>query len=516
MLALTQSTVGGLKIDSAAVEGRYAAQAGDIVKLTVAGPDVKVEASGRFALDRTSASNVKYHVDAINLTELAKLAGQAGVGGTAILDGTITGNAASLQAKGTLNGSNLSYEDTKALDLNSQYTITVPDLTFAKAHVQATSDATFVAVAGMQLNSVKATTTYQEQRLDFTTHIQEKTRELDATGQLLLHRGSPGSPPAAARGPYPGGRVAHGPRQQRDRQVRPRAPRARERQPGQRRSGARRQRHARRRRRQALGRHRRPRAQRGHPAAGDAAPAEPRLLRQADRGREDQRLDGRARHRGAIFGRQGGVPVLSLRLAGRDRGLPGHADRDRRHAAAVADRVAHGARECADHGVHREGGRRSRGPGGGRADRPADHVHPDRPRPRAGPDRRRHQRHRHAANRRARDRIGGGSAPRRLHRHQGWRLRRAGSRGHLHGPDDPDRPAARPGADSAVPVAGSPRGEADDRRRARDPRGPGGCGQRHDRLRQLRAGGQRARRRPGADGAEGHRRAAPAARRRAT
>ena len=31
-LALTQSTVGGLKIDSAAVEGRYAAQVGDIVQ----------------------------------------------------------------------------------------------------------------------------------------------------------------------------------------------------------------------------------------------------------------------------------------------------------------------------------------------------------------------------------------------------------------------------------------------------------------------------------------------------
>ena len=87
-----------------------------------------MEASGRFALDRTSASNVKYHVDAINLTELARLAGQAGVGGTAILDGTITGNAASLQATGTLDGSNLSYQDNKALDLNSQYTVTVPEL----------------------------------------------------------------------------------------------------------------------------------------------------------------------------------------------------------------------------------------------------------------------------------------------------------------------------------------------------------------------------------------------------
>jgi autotransporter translocation and assembly factor TamB len=186
-LAVTQSTVGGLKIDSADVEGRYAEQVGDVVKLNVAGPDVRVDASGRLALDRTSASSVKYHVEAINLTELARLAGQTGVGGTAILDGTITGNAASLQATGTLDGNNLSYEDNKALDLKSQYTVTVPELAFAKAHVQATTDATFVTAAGMQLNSVKATTTYDQQRLDFTTNIKEKTRELDATGQLVLH-----------------------------------------------------------------------------------------------------------------------------------------------------------------------------------------------------------------------------------------------------------------------------------------------------------------------------------------
>jgi hypothetical protein len=186
-LAIAQSTIGGLKIESADVEGRYAAQVGDIVKLNVTGPDVKVDASGRIALDRTSSSNVKYHVDAINLTELARLAGQEGVGGTAILDGTITGNAASMRTTGTLDGSNLSYQDTKALDLDSQYTVTVPDLTFANAHVEATTDATFVAVAGMQLNSVKATTTYEQQHLDFTTHIKEKTRELDATGQLILH-----------------------------------------------------------------------------------------------------------------------------------------------------------------------------------------------------------------------------------------------------------------------------------------------------------------------------------------
>ncbi|MEO8077707.1 MAG: translocation/assembly module TamB domain-containing protein, partial [Acidobacteriota bacterium] len=186
-LALTGSTVGGLHIDTADVDGRYAAQVGEIRKLNVSGPDVKLDASGRMSLDRTTDSNLKYHVEAINTPELAKLAGQTGVGGTAVLDGTLTGNAASLKATGTLNGSNLSYQDNNALDLNSQYTVTVPELDFAKVHVQAATDATFVSIAGNQLNAITATTTYGEQRIDFTTTVTQKTRVLDARGEVLLH-----------------------------------------------------------------------------------------------------------------------------------------------------------------------------------------------------------------------------------------------------------------------------------------------------------------------------------------
>ena len=36
-----------------------------------------------------------------------------------MLDGTVTGNAASLQTTGTLDGSNLGYGENSALDLNS-------------------------------------------------------------------------------------------------------------------------------------------------------------------------------------------------------------------------------------------------------------------------------------------------------------------------------------------------------------------------------------------------------------
>ena len=184
---LESSTVGGLQIDNAQIDGKYANQIGDVARFEIAGPDVKADASGRLALDRSNSSDLKYHVEAINLPELAKLAGQDNVGGSATLDGTLTGNAASLVTKGTLDGSNLSYGANNALDLNSQYTVTIPELQVATAKVEATTDATFVKVGGTELNSVKATTTYDQKKLDFTTNLKEKTRELDAAGQVIFH-----------------------------------------------------------------------------------------------------------------------------------------------------------------------------------------------------------------------------------------------------------------------------------------------------------------------------------------
>ena len=185
--ALKESTIGGLRIDSANVEGKYASQIGDITTFDVTGPDLKANASGRLALDRTSQSNLTYHVEAVSLPELAKLAGQTDVKGAAVLDGTLTGNAAALETKGTLNGSDVGYGTNNALDLNAQYTVAVPDLDFARARVQSTTAATFVEVGGWKLNSVNATTTYDQKTIDFTTNVKEEKRQLDAAGQVILH-----------------------------------------------------------------------------------------------------------------------------------------------------------------------------------------------------------------------------------------------------------------------------------------------------------------------------------------
>ena len=186
-VALEKSSIGGLAIDTARVEGKYAAEVADLKTLQVSGPDVKVDASGRVALDQTSASDLKYHVEAIDLGELGRLAGQSDLSGSAVLDGAITGNARSLQTTGALDGSNLGYRDNSALDVNSRYSVSVPDLEFKKAHVEADTTATLIKAGNVELSAVTAKTTYEGQRLQFTTNVKEQQRELDATGELILH-----------------------------------------------------------------------------------------------------------------------------------------------------------------------------------------------------------------------------------------------------------------------------------------------------------------------------------------
>ena len=81
--------------------------------------------------------------------------------------------------------------------------MTVPDLEFARAEVQAETTSTFVEMGGMQINALTATTTYANKKLDFQTHLAQSpsggqlekaagqsaggARELDATGSVIFH-----------------------------------------------------------------------------------------------------------------------------------------------------------------------------------------------------------------------------------------------------------------------------------------------------------------------------------------
>ena len=186
-VTLGPSLVGSVQIAGGDAEGRYASEIADITRLHVDGPDVKLDASGRLALGRSATSDLKYHINAPDITEVGRIAGQEGLDGAVDLEGTVTGNAASLQTSGALSGNGLAYGNNKILDLDGKYDVTVADLDFANARVQATSTAAFVELGGTQITQLTATTTYLQKRLEFETRVQERGRELAATGNVIFH-----------------------------------------------------------------------------------------------------------------------------------------------------------------------------------------------------------------------------------------------------------------------------------------------------------------------------------------
>jgi autotransporter translocation and assembly factor TamB len=202
-VTLGESQIGPLRVNSADIEGQYADARGNLRQAVIKGPDVDVQAAGTIALDRSSASNLKYHVTSTNLSELAKLGNVQGVSGSASVDGTLTGNASSLETTGTFDGSDIAYQSNKALDLNSTFDVTIPDLQFARAEVKANTTGTFIQAGGLQINELHAGTTYADQKLDFQVHVTQApptaedaaaaggnpaaARQLDAGGTVLFH-----------------------------------------------------------------------------------------------------------------------------------------------------------------------------------------------------------------------------------------------------------------------------------------------------------------------------------------
>ena len=186
-VALESSSVGKQKIEAATVQGKYADQVADLARLEVKGPGLTLDASGRLSLDRGGASDLKYRLEAADLSTVGALAGQPNLSGAATLDGTAGGNGTSLTLAGSVNGSNVAVGENKALDLNSTYSVTVPDLAIKRARVEADTTATFIKAGGLEINQLTARTTFEGERLQFTTSIKEQRRELDATGDVILH-----------------------------------------------------------------------------------------------------------------------------------------------------------------------------------------------------------------------------------------------------------------------------------------------------------------------------------------
>jgi autotransporter translocation and assembly factor TamB len=182
-----QSTIGGVDIDMAVVDGKYQDRAGNLTQLVVDGPDLHVKGEGPIALNDTGSSNLVLHVETPSLDRLGRVFGQNDIKGAAVVDTTVTGNGEELKASGMLDGSNLGMGENNALDLDSTFDVTVPQLKVADARVHAKTNATFLRVAGQDVNELTADTTYAQEKLDFDAVAKQGMRQLSAAGSALLH-----------------------------------------------------------------------------------------------------------------------------------------------------------------------------------------------------------------------------------------------------------------------------------------------------------------------------------------
>ena len=183
---LQPSQIGDVAIERASIDGDYRERTGDIRQLEIVGHDLNVTASGTLALNDTGASNLTFHADTPNLREVARLA-NVDVSGIAGIDGHVTGNRTELQAKGTLVGDAVKYGENGALTVSSDYDARVPDLAPERARIVADTKATFVTIAGQNINELSAKTTYVDKELEFDALAKQPERSLAAAGSALLH-----------------------------------------------------------------------------------------------------------------------------------------------------------------------------------------------------------------------------------------------------------------------------------------------------------------------------------------
>ena len=185
-LTLGPSTVGGLPIDHAALEGTYRDASGGIRQFELTGRDLNVQASGTLALNDSGQSNVKVHADTPNIEGVLKLVNQS-ASGMVTLDATVTGNRRELHAAGSVSADNLAYRNASALQLSSAFDVGVPDLSVDQARVSATTSGTFVSVAGQNVNELTAKTDYHDKQIVFDATVRQPQRSLSAGGSVTLN-----------------------------------------------------------------------------------------------------------------------------------------------------------------------------------------------------------------------------------------------------------------------------------------------------------------------------------------
>ena len=178
------SRVGPVRVDRVDADGAFSPDRLDLRSLDVSGPGLEVTARGGVALADRGQSDAVYHANVRDLAPLGDLAGVS-LRGSGIVEGTVSGQRASLRTDGTFRVNGFAYgERAEALTLAGKFDVTVPDLDLARVSAHASIDGTLLKVAGRELRTAGVALDYANRQLDADATLRDPKRTLSARASL--------------------------------------------------------------------------------------------------------------------------------------------------------------------------------------------------------------------------------------------------------------------------------------------------------------------------------------------
>lgn len=186
-LALRQSTLRDIELDTARVVATLRDSIVTMTELQVAGPALEGRGSGRLVLSGDSVtSDLQYELVRGDLAKLGTLAGYE-LAGTLTTKGRVTGPYTALRATGDATVNQLQGFSVSALAFTGQYDVTVPSGDAVRATARLTGHGEFLTLAGQAVQTASGTVSYDAKRLGFDIRLsQTATRTGRLAGAVMV------------------------------------------------------------------------------------------------------------------------------------------------------------------------------------------------------------------------------------------------------------------------------------------------------------------------------------------
>jgi TamB, inner membrane protein subunit of TAM complex len=176
----------GQTIDQASIDLALAEGIARVTTFDVSGPSGKVSAKGTVVLAGDGQSDLSYVADVPDLKSLQSFSRQP-LGGSAHIEGRISGPQGATTTTGTISGSRLVVGAVDALSVKSAYSLVMPENNVNLTTGRVDLTGTYIEVRGTRIDEVAGTLAYDGSRLDVDAKVSQRQRRLEFAGSLVPH-----------------------------------------------------------------------------------------------------------------------------------------------------------------------------------------------------------------------------------------------------------------------------------------------------------------------------------------